>query len=63
MVETLLDALPPRDAVRSEVSQIMLKPAGMRMRISLAAVMVGVPASSATVNPAIAVRGSPTVKL
>src|SRR5712691_8731326 len=40
----------------------MLKPAGMRIRKSLAAVMLGV-AASVTVIVLIAVIGSPTVKL
>ncbi len=61
MVETLPAAPPPSVAVTSPVSHVMPKPAGIRIRMSLAAVMVGVPAS-VTVIVAMGVGGSPTTK-
>ncbi len=63
MLETLPAAPPPRVAVRSPVSHVMLKPVGMRIRRSLAAVIPVAVASSVMVSWLIAVGGSPTVKL
>ncbi len=63
MLETLPAALPPSVAVTSLVSHVMLKPLGMRIRRSFAAVIPGATASSVTVIVAIAVGGSPAMKL
>ncbi len=63
MLETFKDAGPPSAAVRSAASQVMLKPVGIRMRMSPAAVMVGVAASSVIVSWLVPVGGSPTSKL
>ncbi len=41
MLEIFDAALPPSVAVTSLVSHVMLKPVGIRMRRSLAAVIVG----------------------
>ncbi len=62
MLETLPAALPPRLAVRSPVCHVMLKPAGMRIRRSFAAVIPGTAASSAMVSAAMAVGGLPVMK-
>jgi len=58
----LPDAAPPIVAMVSVVSQLMLKPAGMWMRRSFAAEMVGVAASSVIVMVLIRVSASPTAK-
>ncbi len=63
MLETLPAAVPRIVAVRSEVSQLMLKPAGIRIRMSLAAVIERVTGSSVIVIVLIVVGGSPTRKL
>ncbi len=49
--------------MRSPVSQVMLKPAGIRIRMSWLAMMVAVVASSVIVSVAIAVGGSPIAKV
>ena len=59
-METLPEAPPPMTAVVSEVSQVMLNPAGIRMRMSSAAVTVGVAASSVRVMVLTAVGRSPS---
>ena len=62
MAETFAEALPPRVAVVSVVSHVMLKPAGIRMRISSAATMEGATALSVTVLMLTGVIGSPKLK-
>ncbi len=63
MVLTLPEAVPDSVTVVTVVSQVMLKLAGMRMRMSLAAVIVATPASSVTVGLLAAVAGWPTEKV
>ena len=60
-METLLFPLPVIEAAVSAVFQVMLTEAGMRIRMSPAAVMVGV-AASVTVMALIAVAAWPTRK-
>ena len=59
MGDTLLAAPPESEAVVSAVFQIMLSVAGMRMRMSCAAVMLGV-AASVIVIALMAVAACPT---
>ncbi len=59
MGATLPAPLPAIVAVVRAVFQLMLNVAGMRMRMSFAAVMLGVPAS-VTVIAAVAVAACPT---
>ncbi len=47
--------------MRMPVSQVMLKPAGIRMRMSSAAVIVGVPASSVMVIRGVFSESCPTI--
>ena len=49
--------------VVTEVSHVILKPAGMRMRMSLAAVMLAADGVSVTVICGVAVAPAPTVKV
>ena len=61
MVETLVAPVPVSVAVVTAVFQLMLSVAGMRTRMSCAALMLGV-AASVIVIAAIAVAAWPTTK-
>ena len=63
MVETLADAVPPITAVVSDASQVMLNPAGIRIRMSFAVVIEAEGVAAVTVMVLMAVTGSPAVKV
>ena len=60
---TLPEAVPPKLTLVMLVSHSMLKPAGMRIRMSFVALMRGVPLLSVMVIVSATSAGEPTVKL